>query len=142
MSKPGKLASMIITTVSLILLSVFIFILAANEVLPFPAILICGLLTPAIVTCAGYSIYYQIELKTGKTARTAIPLICLAAAVISGVIGYINYVNDQSFILRGLEAQLIWFLFSLPALVTAIVHFIAAYIQNHKVLNKLKNTRS
>ena len=141
MSKLKKSLIFIITTVSLILLSLLIFALAVKDILPLPAIFIWCLTTPAIVTCMAYFLYYLIEWKTGRKVRMIIPLTCLAITVISGVTGVISYVNDHSFMMRGFEAELIWFLITLPALAAMTVHFILAFIQNRNELKKLKEQR-
>jgi len=132
---------MIIATISFIALTVLVAILSINEILPLTVMFICCLTAPAVATCAAYCLYYHIEIKTGKKTRTVIPLTCLAFTVISGVIGLVSYINDHNFILRGLEAQLIWFLIMLPTLVATIVHFIAAYIRNMNELKKLRDQK-
>lgn len=138
MNKLKKPLTLFITAISLILLSVLAVALIKEEILPVPFILIWCLTTPAIVICLAYSIYYLIEWKTNKKVKIIAPLTCLVVAIVSGVIGIISNANDHSIVMRGMEAQLIWFLITVPSLVAMIVCFIRSYIQTKNELEKLK----
>ena len=48
----------------------------------------------------------------------------------------ISLPNDHSFMMRGLEAEFIWFFVSAPAFVLAIIHFVISYIDMSR---KVKN---
>ena len=56
-------------------------------------------------------------------SRVVKPVTSTAISLISFVIGIIMYVTDDSLILRGLEAELVWFLISIPAAIIAFIQF-------------------
>ena len=63
-------------------------------------------------------------IKTEKDNSAVVkPVTSTAIAVISFLVGLIMYVTDDSFILRGLEAELVWVLISIPAIITAFIQF-------------------
>ena len=118
------------------IVSVLMFIAIYNEILPLQ-FLFFGLVTvPFTVNGFAHLIYFMGDRFKAIDQNLFLSLICLAVTILSAVIGGISYVNDHNFILRGLEAQLIWFFISLPSLVLTIIHFIISFINISK---KAKN---
>ena len=118
------------------IVSVLMFIAIDNEILPLQ-FLFFGLVTvPFTVNGFAHLIYFMGDRFKAIDQNLFLSLICLAVTIISAVIGGISYVNDHNFILRGLEAELIWFFISLPSLVMTVIHFIISFIKKNK---KIKN---
>ena len=86
---------------------------------------------PLVINGFAYLVYNMVSANK-EVPDVVISLVCLAVAVISGIIGLISFSSDQSFILRGLEAQLIWYFISGPAFILAIIHFIVSYVRMSK----------
>ena len=128
----------IVIAVSVFLLSFVIFMLSITGTLPSLLAFIWWITTPIIVTCAAYAVYYAVVFMTNKELKYLVPIVCLGIAIVSAIIGVILYVTDDNFILRGLDAELIWFFGSIPSLLTAIVHFIINSIRTSKELRELK----
>ncbi len=75
----------------------------------------------------GYIASFVVKKITGKDhALVVMPVTSIAISVISIIVGMIMYANDHSFmnIMRGFEAELVWLLLSMPAVVVAVVQFI------------------
>ena len=118
------------------IVSVLMLIAIDNEILPL-RFLFFGLVTvPFTVNGFAHLIYFMGDRFKAIDQNLFLSLICLAVTIISAVIGGISYVNDHNFILRGLEAELIWFFISLPSLVMTVIHFIFSFIKKSK---KIKN---
>ena len=114
------------------IVSVLMFIAIYNEILPLQ-FLFFGLVTvPFTVNGFAHLIYFMGDRFKAIDQNLFLSLICLAVTIISAVIGGISYVNDHNFILRGLEAELIWFFISLPSLVMTVIHFIISFIKMSK----------
>lgn len=114
------------------IVSVLMFIAIDNEILPLQ-FLFFGLVTvPFTVNGFAHLVYFMGDRFKAIDQNLFLSLICLAVTIISAVIGGISYVNDHNFILRGLEAELIWFFISLPSLVMTVVHFIISFIKMSK----------
>lgn len=93
---------------------------------------------PLVINGFAYLVYNLVS-SNKEVSEIVIPLVCLAVAIISAIIGAVSYVNDHNFILRGLEAGLLWFFISIPAFILAIIHFVASYIRMSK---KVKATKA
>ena len=68
-----------------------------------------------------------------------IALVFLIITTISAILGWISYVNDHDYVMRGFEAELIWFLISIPTFILAIINFIISYIILSKRVKTLEN---
>lgn len=86
---------------------------------------------PLVINGFAYLFYNMISCKKA-VSDLVIPLVCLAVAVISAIIGAISYINDHNFILRGFDAELIWFFISVPAFILAIIHFVVLAFRKNK----------
>ena len=111
------------------------FMVFVFEALPEPFIFLEFITVSLTVNGIAFFLY---RIKGGDHPAV-LSLACLAIAIISAVIGRISYANDDSIILRGLEAELIWVFVSVPSLVLAIVHFIVSYIHLSKRANDPKD---
>ena len=90
---------------------------------------------PLVINGIAYLICMVVARIKGPVRIPVLPLTCLIMAIISAVIGGITYANDHSFMLRGLEAELIWFFISISAFVLAIIHFILSYVRLGRRVN-------
>lgn len=115
----------------LIAYMVFVF-----DILPGACFLLEFITVPLVINGIAYLVYYLISKIKGNAQTIVLPLVCLVTAIISAVIGGISYVNDHSFVLRGLDAELIWFFISIPAFVLAIIHFVVSFITMSKSKSK------
>ena len=120
-------------SISFIILTGLIIILCFNDVLDLRALFVCWISVPIIVIGIAYFVYCRIKMKTSRESKYVILLICLAVAIISALIGVIVYINDHSFMMRGVEAQLIWVFVSLPLFVTALIFLMTDYIRYIKL---------
>lgn len=111
-----------------VLIFVFIF---SFEILSMRFLFLGFVTVPFIVNGMAHLVHFCTDRFKSVDPNLFLALICLAITIISAVIGWISYMNDHSFmgILRGLEAELIWFFVSLPSLVMTIIHFIISYIK-------------
>ena len=116
-----KIITYLIVSISLIVLSVFIASLSVR------LILIWFLTTPVIVTCFAYIIYYIVKAITKKELLIIVPTVCFVVTIVSLIIGIILYKNDHSFVMQGLEAELIWFLGTIPSFIATIIHITIFY---------------
>ena len=94
--------------------------------------LVLGLLLILVVSivlilCISFIVSLAVMKATDKNHADEVkPASSLAIAVISAIVGIIMYVNDHSFmnIMRGFDAQLVWFLIAIPAGIIALIQFI------------------
>lgn len=129
----------IILGIVMAVISVVLFYLILTEIISLRFIFLEFVTVPLTINGLAYLVFFFMDAVKGKDQTIVLPLVCLGVAIISAIIGVINYVNDHNFILRGLEAQLIWFIISVPALILSIIHFIASYIHMRKKLKTLEN---
>ena len=121
------------------IVSVLIFVLVFPfEILSMRFLFLGFVTVPFIVNGMAHLVHFCTDRFKSVDPNLFLAIICLAITIISVVIGVISYINDDSFmgILRGLEAELIWFFISLPSFVMTVVHFIISYIN---LIKKTKN---
>ena len=107
----------------LIVYSVFI-----GEILPGGFFFLLFITIPLVVNGIAYLVYNIVVRIRGKESVIVLPVTCIVIAVITAIVGAISRANDHSFIMRGMESELLWFFVSIPSLVLAIIHFIISYI--------------
>ena len=90
---------------------------------------------PLAINGFAYLVKLIVSVFRDKDPELVLPLTSLAVSLISGIIGLISYINNHKLILGDLEAMLIWFFISIPALVVAVIHFILSYIRMSRRVN-------
>ena len=98
-------------------------------------LLLVLILSIVLILGIGFIGFLAVMKATGKDySDTVRPVTSLAIAVISVVVGIIMYINDHSFmnIMRGFDAQLVWFLVSVPAGVIALIQFIKYMVKSKR----------
>ena len=118
----------------LIFYSIFIV-----DILPAGCFFLLFVTVPLVINGIAYLVHNIVARIRGKDSAIVLPLICLAIAVISAIIGVISHVNDHSFMMRGFEAELLWFFVSIPSLVVAIIHFIISFIHMSRRVEAIEN---
>ena len=107
--------------IDLLLIGVAMF-LGWDRLFTVPGILFCLAIVILFFIGVGDIVSLVMLIMTGKDElRVVRPITSTAVAVISFVVGIIMYVTDDSLALRGLEAELVWFVISIPAMVTAFI---------------------
>ena len=120
----------VILGIVMAVVSVFIFYLIfVWDILPGACFFLNFITIPLVVNGIAYLIYYLTAKIKGKEQIFILPLTSLTVAILSAVIGGILYANDHGFIMRGIEAEFVWFFVSAPSLVLSIIHFVITYIQ-------------
>lgn len=117
----------------LIVVMIFIF-----DILPEACFFLEFITVTFVINGIAYFVFFIIAADKDGDHTIILSLVCLVIAIVSAIIGVISFVNDHSFILRGVDAQLIWFFVSIPAFILAIIHFIVSYIRMRKRLNDLE----
>lgn len=128
---------MILGIVMAVVSVLIIFMFFIWDILPGAFFFLLFITIPLVINGIAYFVYNVVVRIKGKDlSNIVLSLICLVIAIISAIIGGISYTNDHSFMMRGLEAEFIWFFVSAPAFVLAIIHFVISYIyMSRKVKN-------
>lgn len=116
-------------TIALIVIAAF---LGFDGLVSVPGVILVFTASVMFILSLGYIASFFVKKSTGKDHTPAVmPITSIAISVISIIVGIIMYVNDHSFmnIMRGLEAELVWLLISVPAAVVAVVQFIVYVIR-------------
>ncbi|MBP3234759.1 MAG: hypothetical protein J6M65_10090, partial [Eubacterium sp.] len=93
-----------------------IFMFFILDILPGACFFLLFITIPLVINGIAYFVYNVVVRIKGKDlSNIVLSLICLVIAIISAIIGGISYTNDHSFMMRGLEAEFIWFFVSAPA---------------------------
>ena len=111
-------------TIALIIIAAF---LGFERLVSIPGVILVFTASVMIIISLDYFASFVVEKITGKDHTPAVfPITSIAISVISAIVGVIMYINDHSFmnIMRGLEAELVWLLISVPAAVVALIQFI------------------
>lgn len=90
-----------------------------------------------LTLAAGCIVNVIYEKLTGKDCSQRIRLIVSALVTVGSlIVGLISYHNDHSFMMRGMEAELIWVLISAPTFIMSIVLLIGYFKTNYTLQRK------
>ena len=90
-----------------------------------------------LTLAAGCIVNTVYEKLTGKDGLQHIRLIVSTFVAVGSLIaGLVSYHNDHSFMLRGLDAELIWVLITIPTFIMSVVLFIRYFVKNYTIRKK------
>lgn len=110
-------------------------LLGFDRLVSIPGVIIVFSAPVMLTISLGYIASFIVIKMTGKDHTLAVmPVTSIAISVISIIAGLIMYINDHSFmnIMRGMEAELVWILISVPAAVIALVQFVRYMVKKER----------
>ena len=109
---------------SLVLVGVVIF-LGFDRIFSGWGFVFFAVVVGMVLTSLGFIISFFVMINTGKDRTEAVlPITSISVAVITALIGIPLYIKGRREILGELAPLLLWVFVSVPAVVTALIHFV------------------